>query len=170
MKQLLSDKKYEFIRKEDKAFICAFDEAIGEIGYESGNVIGNGFCWGKYMIIYAKTGAKSKKVAARIYIRDDQIVLRLFVNQIDRHRNFIEQAPDYIKLPFIGDQGNCNHCKNDHDGMCKFRKTYTIEGRLIEKCNGITFEFHNPDLEKLPGYMALLREFYPIKKGNYTIK
>ena len=50
--------------------------------------------------------------------------------------------------------------------MCRFRKTYTIEDRLIEKCNGITFEFPNPYIQKLPDYMGLFREFYPNKKRS----
>ncbi|MPN59241.1 hypothetical protein SDC9_206962 [bioreactor metagenome] len=139
-----------------------------EIGYESGG-IGPGFCWGRYMIIYVKAGVKSKKVAARIYIRDNGIVLRLFLSEIDKHKAFIENAPDFIRLPFVGDYGSCGHCHNEKQGICKFRKTYHLENRLIEKCNGITFEYEKPDIGKLPDYMALLKEFYPVRKGGENI-
>ena len=45
------------------------------LGYSSGSNIVNGACWGKYMIVYSKTGVKSKKVIARIYIREESIIL-----------------------------------------------------------------------------------------------
>lgn len=166
MKQQLLDPRYDFVRDGDKAFIIAFDEAIREIGYESGGSIGNGYCWGRYMIIYAKTGVKDKKVAARIYIRDNGIVLRLFFSNIDKHRAYIENVPEFIRLPFIGEHGDCHHCHNEKEGFCKFRKTFTIHNRLIEKCNGVVFEFEKPDTDKLPDYMALLKEFYPVRKGG----
>jgi hypothetical protein len=116
------------------------------------------------MLIYRKSGVKSEKVFARIYLRDDNIVLRLFLNNVDRHRGFIENAPAYIKEVFTGDQGKCQHCHNEEDGDCRFRKTYTIDGRFIEKCNGITFEFHDPGISKIPDYIALFTEFYPDRK------
>ncbi len=164
MKKLMQEERFNFVSKSDKAFIIGFDKAIGRLGYDYGGAIGGGYCWGRYMIIYSKTGVKSKKVAARIYIREDSIVLRLFLNKVDAHREYIEHAPDFIKHVFTGTHGDCKHCHNDHDGVCKFRKTYTLENRQIEKCNGVTFEFWKPNLEKLPGYIALLSEFYPSRK------
>ena len=44
-----------------------------------GGKIGSGYCWGKYMVIYRKSGVKSENVYARIYMRDADIVLRLFL-------------------------------------------------------------------------------------------
>ena len=111
-------------------------------------------------------GVKDKKVAARIYIRDNGTVLRLFFNNIDKHRGYIENAPEFIRLPFVSNHGNCHYCPNKKNDICKFRKTYTIGSRQIEKCSGVTFEFEKPDTDKLPDYMALLREFYPVHKGN----
>lgn len=164
MKTLLSTDKFDFISAEHKEFIVAFTEEIAKLGYGFGDEIGLGYCWGKYMIIYAKLGVKNKQVAARIYIRENAIVLRLYLNQIDKHRVYIENAPNFIKDVFTGEHGMCNHCHNEKEGLCKFRKTYTIDHIFIEKCNGITFEFWQPDLEKLPEYMGLLREFYLAKK------
>ncbi len=46
-----------------------------------------------------------------------------------------------------------------------FRKVYTIDGQLIEKCNGNAFYFHQPRLDQLPDFIALFREFYPGKKA-----
>jgi len=159
----LTDEKFNFIAAHDKAFIYAFDDEMVRLGYNFGNNIGSGFCWGKYMIIYTKTGVKSKKVYARIYLRDSSIVLRLFLSDIDKHRDYVQNAPAYIKEVFTGDFGNCKHCHNEKDGVCMFRKTYTLDDRFIEKCNGSTFEFHEPSLKKLGGYVSLFTKFYPAK-------
>jgi hypothetical protein len=164
MNEILQEERFNFISSQDKGFIAAFDDEMTRLGYGFGNTIGSGFCWGKYMLIYRKTGVKSQNVYARIYIRDESILLRLFLSDIDKHRSFIEKAPAYIKEVFTGEQANCNHDRDDGDGRCKFRKSYTIDGRLIEKCNGITFEFHAPNVQKMSDYIALFTEFYPQKK------
>jgi hypothetical protein len=91
-------------------------------------------------------------------------VLRLFLNAIDKHRAYIEKAPSHIKEAFVGEAGNCQHCHNEKAGKCRFRKTYTLDDRLIEKCNGITFEFHHPSIERIPDYIALFTEFFPNRK------
>lgn len=166
MKNLLSEERFHIVSAEDKQFILAFNDEITKLGYDFGGSIGSGFCWGKYMIIYSKSGVKSKQVAARIYIRENSIVLRLFLNKIDNHRKYIETANGFIKEAFTNDYGKCNHCHNEKGGICKFRKAYTLEDRLIEKCNGITFEFWEPKLEKLPDYLNLLKEFYPVKRSR----
>lgn len=165
MKNLLEEERFNIIAASDKAFILAFDKEISKLGYSSGGSIGDGFCWGKYMIIYSKVGVKSKQVAARIYIRESSIVLRLFLNQLDKHREYIEKSKGFIKEAFTGEHGKCVHCHNDKGGICKFRKAYTLENRYIEKCNGITFEFWEPDLDKMPDYIELLKEFYPGRKS-----
>ena len=46
------------------------------------------------------------------------------------------------------------------------RKNYIIDGKQIEKCSGIVFEFWNPATEKLIDYINLLAEFYPVKKAK----
>jgi hypothetical protein len=164
MRSILSESRFDFISDPDKSFIIAFDEEMRRLGYDFGNYIGSGYCWGRYMIIYTKAGVKNKNVIARIYIRDTEIILRLYFSNIDKHRSYIESAAPYIKDVFTGVHGDCSHCKNDKNGICKFRKTYTMESRLFEKCNGIVFEFWQPDLSKLPGYIDLLSEFYKTKK------
>ena len=164
MHDLLQEGRFDFIANHDKGFILAFNDAMTNLGYDFDGRIGSGFCWGKYMIIYTKSGVKSKKVFARIYIRDESIVLRLFFSAVDKHREYIEIAPAHIKEVFVGDHGNCQHCHNDKDGFCRFRKTYTIDERLIEKCNGVTFEFHHTSIQRLPAYIALFTEFYPNKR------
>ncbi len=164
MKDLLREERFDLITNNDKEFIVSFNNEMTLLGYGFDNKIGSGYCWGKYMIIYTKSKVKSKKVFARIYIRDERIVLRLFLNAIDNHREYVENTPSHIKEVFVGDHGNCQHCHNDKDGVCRFRKTYTLDDRLIEKCNGITFEFHNPSIQKIPDYISLFTEFYPNKK------
>jgi len=168
MNNILKEERFNFISAENKGFILAFDDEMTKLGYDFGNKIGSGYCWGKYMVIYTRTGVKSKNVFARIYIRDSSIVLRLFFSNIDKHRLFIEKAPSHIKEVFVGDHGKCQYDRVDKDGGCYFRKTYTIDHQLIEKCSGITFEFQNPGIEQLDDYIALFTEFYPKKKAATT--
>ena len=162
MREIMTESRFDLISEQDKAFIVAFDDGIERLGYDFGGGIGEGYCWCKYMIIYAKTGQKSKKVAARIYIRDGGIVLRLFLNDVDKHIGFIEKAPPHIRDVFAGADGDCS-CNPPKEG-CRMRKTYTLDGRQIEKCSGVVFEFHQPSMDKLDDYMDLLRAFYPMKK------
>jgi hypothetical protein len=165
MDELLKEKRYDFISKENKDFICAFNNEIEKYNFTSNNVIGNGYCWGPYMIVFSKKGVKSKKVIARIYIRENEIVLRLFLNDIDKHRNYIEKTPSYIKEVFINEHGNCGHCEKKKNVKCSFRKSYTIENEAYQKCSGVVFELYNPEINKLKDYIALVNEFYPNKKA-----
>ncbi len=69
LKEQIKLPKFNFICASDKEFITAFTDELEKLGfYEDG--FGYGFCWGRYMLIYRKTGVKSKNVYARIYIRD----------------------------------------------------------------------------------------------------
>jgi len=164
MDDILKDRQFDCIADNDRQFILAFNNDMTKLGYSFGDKIGSGYCWGKYMIIYTRSGVKSKKVFARIYIRDDSIVLRFFFSDIDRHRRYIENSPTHIKGVFVGDYANCKHCHNEKDASCQFRKTYTIDDRLMEKCSGNTFEFFDPSLQKMDDYMTLFTEFYPNRK------
>lgn len=157
----MKEEQFNFIKKSDKDFIIAFTQALERMGYTYGNTIGSGFCWGKYMLIYRKANVKSKNVVARIYIKEDSIVLRMFFNHVTKHSAFIRALPEYIQEVFTGDYGNCKHCKGDN---CKFRKDYEIDGKKIEKCNGTTFEFYQPTVQNLPDYISLFQEFYPVKQ------
>lgn len=165
MRDMMLEPRFDFVSASDKDFIITFNEEIKKLGYDFGDNIGSGFCWGRFMIIYSKTGVKSKKVIARIYLRDDGIVLRMFFNDIDKHRGYIENAAPYIKEVFTGTHGNCKSCKNKKNDSCKFQKAYTLHGRYYEKCNGVVFEFWQPDVHKLPGYIDLLSEFYKPKRA-----
>jgi len=166
IEEILSEDRFNIISEVDKAFIIDFDKNINVLGYDFGGAIGDGYCWGKYMIIYSKTGVKSKQVIARFFIRDNSIVLRLFFNNIDKHRNYIEAAPECVKSVFINNHGNCS-C-NPKKENCRMRKTYTIADNQIEKCSGVVFEFRNPIAENLVEYINLLTEFYPVKKTKTT--
>ena len=167
MEELLSEKRFNIVSEPDKAFILAFDKAINEIGYDCENIIGSGIGWGLFMIIYGKTGTKSRPCIARIYIKEDSIALRLFFSSINKHCTYIESAPQHIKTAFSGGR-NCP-CGPD----CKFskaKKVYTIDNEKYEKCAHANFNFSQPTLEKLPDYMGLLTEFYPAKKAKTTKK
>lgn len=160
MRELLTQKEFDFIGDKDRAFILAFDSAMGELGYSCGGTIGNGYCWGRYMTIYTKVGVKSKKSYARVYIRDDDIVLRLYFSDVEKHADVIGQAPDYIKEAFTGPFASCDHCRPD----CNHRKSYHIARKLYEVCDGKGFWFLEPDIERLPRYLELFTEFYPPRK------
>lgn len=94
-------------------------------------------------------------------MRDGSICLRLFLNDVTKHGEYIDKAPGFINTVFTGEYGACKHCRGDN---CKFRKDYEIGGVRYEKCNGLTFEFHEPTVEKLPEYIKLFAEFFPQKK------
>lgn len=164
MEEILLEDRFTIIGDSNKDFIIAFNKELEGLRYDFGGQIGDGYCWGKYMIIYAKTGVKSKNVIARIYIRENSVVLRLFLNNIDKHRTYIENAPEHIKEVFTGNHGNCS-C-NPQKENCRMRKTYVINDNLIEKCSGVVFEFCNPTVKKLSDYIALLNEFYPVKRAE----
>lgn len=165
MNKILNESRFAFVAKDDKAFILAFNHEMNKLGYDFGEKIGSGYCWGKYMIIYTKSRVKSKRVYARVYMRPASIALRLFFSDIDKHRAYIEHAPAHVKQVFAGDHGKCKHCHNEKRGKCMFRKTYTLDDRLIEKCGGVTFEFHNPRVGKIEDYVSLFTEFYPRRKS-----
>ena len=163
IKELLSERRFCIISKPDKAFIIAFDKSMNEIGYDCENIVGSGLVWGVFMIIYGKTDTKNRPCVARIYIRQDGIVLRLFFSTINKHRVYIENANEHIKNAFAGGQ-DCP-CRSD----CKFskvKKTYFVDDKKFEKCAHAEFIFSNPNLEKLPDYISLLLEFYPVKKSK----
>ncbi|MGX8797721.1 hypothetical protein ACR6HW_16930 [Fusibacter sp. JL298sf-3] len=164
MESVLNAREFDFISKEDRRFILDFTKAMSALGYGCDNKITPGYCWGKYMILYRKQQVKSDKVYARIYIRDDNIVLRLYFSRIDRHSAYIEKTPDFIKSVFTGAYGDCKNCHNEKDGKCSFRKSYTLENRKIDKCNGVTFEFYQVTVEKLSDLLELFSTFYPVKK------
>ena len=157
----MGEEQFHFIQEQDKLFIIEFTKALEKLGYTYGGEIGSGYCWGKYMLIFRKANVKSKNVVARIYIREDSIVLRLFLNTVTKHAAFISASPEHIQNAFTSDYGTCKHCKGD---ACKFRKDYEIDDVKYEKCNGTTFEFHHPKIEMLKDYLALFEEFYPLTK------
>ena len=160
MEQLLQEARFAFVSEQDKQFIAQWTDALSGLGYTYGGAIGSGFCWGRDMIVYTKANVKTKKVVARIYMREQEIVLRLFFSQVTKHADYLAGAPDFIKDVFTGPYGDCKHCKGD---CCKFRKDYTLGGVAYEKCNGYTFEFYHPTLERLDAYLELFQEFYPAR-------
>jgi hypothetical protein len=162
MKDVIYQERFDSIAASDKEFILAFDKEMLGLGYAFGGSAVPGYVWGTSMIVWSKIGVKATQVAARVYVRDNAIVLRRYFSNIDKHRAYIENAPRHIKDAFTGSHGDCG-C-NPKKVNCNFRKTYTIDGRLIEKCSGVAFEFQGPDLVKLPDYVGLLKEFYADKR------
>jgi hypothetical protein len=184
MDQLLHDDRFNLVSKENKNFISEFTKQMKLFGYDFGGQIGSGIIYGHYMINYSQSGVKTKKVFARLYIRDKDvcllqngveikfdigIVLKLFFNNIDNHIEYVQNAPLYIKEPFVNEHGKCNHCNSKED--CNMRKKYTIDGNYFTKCACSAFEFHNPRSENVNDYMNILEEFdnrkpVKIRMGN----
>jgi hypothetical protein len=164
MDELLSEARFNFISKADKAFITAFDREMAKMGCGFGGSIGRGDFNGRFMIVYSLTAVKSKKAVARIFIRDNEIAVKLILSDVHKHISYIENAAAHIKDVFTGNNGDCA-CNPKKEG-CRMRKIYTIDGKLSEKCSEKIFLFSQPSIEKLQDYNDLLAEFYPAKKRN----
>ena len=162
VEEWLSEERFNVISEAEKAFIVAFDNKMNELGYDyGGGYIGGAGGWSKYgMIEYGKTGTKSRPCAARIYVKKGSVQLRLYLTKIDKHRQYIEESPSYIKEAFAFEGGDCKTCMS----TCKSMKIYTIDGQQFNKCCHSTAYFTNPSVERLSDYMALYLEFNPPKK------
>ena len=135
--EILSENRFKNISESDKSFIIAFDKVMKEMGYDSDGKIGS-------EITYKKTGGKSKATFARVYMRGDHIVLRLYFKDIDNHRAYIENAPEHIKHGFVIENlpqrvldtfalkdGDCIVCSK----VCEFAERYTSDGHECVKCS-----------------------------------
>lgn len=99
MRDLLEDAAFRFIRSEHKNFIVAFDDEMNRLGYTSGGTIGNGYCRGRKMIIYTKAGVKSKKSYARLYLRENALILRMYFSNVDKQRRRSKRRPATFSTP-----------------------------------------------------------------------
>jgi predicted transcriptional regulator YdeE len=168
---LLTDTSFDYISPENREFISAFDNEMYKRGYSAGNTIGSsrGGGWRAYELIYSKKGGNHGKVFARLLLGSySKFTLRLYFDNIDNHTAYIENATPAIKEIFTSDVGICGHCsdKISKDFKCKIRKTYTLDGKTIEKCSCLSYMFAPPTFDMLPDYMALYDEFYPARKGK----
>ena len=59
----MTEKRFSFMSCSDKDFVVQMTEAPETLGYTYGGVISDGICRGKYMLIFRKSGAKSKKLS-----------------------------------------------------------------------------------------------------------
>ena len=110
---------------------------------------------------------RQKKYIARVYFREDRIVLRLYFSGIDKHSDYIESASDFIKKPFVDESHGCKmpDCKGMiTNGKCRYRKTYSISGTPYIKCAEQSFMYYNMDAKNAERYTEPLMKFYPIKK------
>jgi hypothetical protein len=163
IKALMNNEYFSLISKENRNFIFGFDKEMEQSGFEISNKEYDNSYWGK-IINYSKSNVKNKKNIARISIMENNdISLRLFFvdKDIDKNMKYIENAPSYIKLPFLNDQGLCKNCSGEN-GWCHNRKIYTINGQQIKKC-GYVFTFTNPNIEHIEGYVDILMVFYAKK-------
>jgi len=185
MKNLMEEEKFNIVSDENKTFLIAFDEEMAKLGYGICEVA-DAYHWAKnwinakYMINYTRTGIKKKKLIAHIFIKEDGIFLRLFAlkegansnhtremarSVIEPHREYIESAPAHIKELFTKDT-DCDHTHENENGFCWRLDTYTVDGKIYEKCMGHGFDFWNPTMEKLPDYIGLLSELNTKKSAR----
>lgn len=169
IKEQLNSVVYSYMSSDDKHLIVEFTAAMNTLGHQFDKKNGDGFCYGRHMMIIRKANVKSDKIYARLYFRTSGVVVRFFLNDVSKHSNYIEASPSYIQESFTGSYATCNHCRST---ICKFRKAYTIASIGYEKCNGLAFAYFAPTLDQLPSYMNLFLEFYPNKdkKVNITNK
>ena len=153
---LLSERRFNTIAEADKAFVLAFDQAIGILGYDFGGAVHFGLDTGM-TIQYGKTGTKTRRMPAQMEIGKNGIplVMRLFLSNIDAHRQYVESAPVHIQCIFTSTVDACDDC----DADCGAPQTYTIDGQLIRKCKRSTFHVNMPSMDKLVDYIGLLAEF-----------
>ena len=174
IKELLMEKRFDFVSKKNKDFIIEFTDKIKPLNYYYDGSIGTGFERGNYQIIYTLNGIKnSRSVMSRIFIRDNcklnlwgkelefkkNNVLRLYFSNINKHIKYIENAPLMIKERFTNDSGMCKYCNEE----CYKRKIYTINGKEMVKCCDI-FEYIDPKLKDIDNYIGILTEFYGKKR------
>lgn len=114
------------------------------------------------MIVYTKKGVKSKKSYARIYIREDDFILRLYLSNVNGHSAYIAAAPAFIQQAFVGEFPTCDHC--DGKTECVHQKRYQIGDVSYEICDGKAFWFFSPNLSQMEEYLHLFGIFYPRKK------
>jgi len=180
LEKLLKEKKYDFITKENKAFILEFTKQIKTIDYDFDGDIRNGFERGNYQIIYSLNGIRgSRNIITRILIRDDCVIvsggkevkfkngiaLKLYFSNINKHIDYIINSPTHIKERFVNNSGLCKYCIE----QCYKRKTWTINGKEIAKCNDF-FEYENPKIKDIEDYINILKEFYGKKGSKNKIK
>ena len=149
--------------KDGNTFIAAFDEAMNAAGYARLEKPHDNAYWNSF-IAYVKPGAKTPKIIARIYLRDDGIVLRVYASNIDKRRAYLEGAPAFIQQPFVNDDNNCKPgCKGMRmaNGKCRYQKTYTLNGAAHVKCGDACFCYSNLDAKDAQEYVNLVAAFYP---------
>ena len=168
MKDLLSNELYSFVNQSDKDFIVDFNKSMTKAGYDN-NGIQPYVVFGKYKIEYYKPGSKTKKYIARIYFRDEEIVLRLYFSDINKQRSYLENTPEFIKEPFVSDYHNCKmpNCKGMiTKGKCRYQKTYTLDGINHIKCAEQSFMYFDMQLKYISQFIDLILTFYPVKKRS----
>lgn len=172
MENILSNKDFHYITKNDREFLIEFDKKICALGFERIE-IGDFLRWGNKTIAYIKPKVKAKNYISKIFFDGINIYFRLYFNNIDKHAKYIENAPNHIKEVFTNDVGRCEHCGIGGcvkpDGSCSHRKTYIINEVIYEKCDGKVFYFQDFNLDKLNDYISLITTFFPIKNSIIKI-
>lgn len=149
----LTEEQYSFLAEKDRTFLVHFTEAITARGFCV-------FAVDNTMFVYTRGSECTKHIAARIVLNSGTILLRMYFGDITKHQAYIRTAPNYIREVFLGGDGDCQHCGNERNGFCRYRKNYEIGGTAYGKCGGWAFTFGHPEEERLEGYLGVFDEFY----------
>jgi len=152
--ETLSKRGIESIADPDKAFLLAFDVSMGELGYDFTTVIGKGTSSEPVIINYSKCGTHNSS-AARIFISEGKVILKLLPKKLTPHFNYIASAPAHIKSIYTTHHDNCLSCP----AQCRTYKKYSVDGKFIQKCH--PHKDLEPSMKYLPDYINLFLEFFP---------
>lgn len=106
---------------------------------------------------------KGKRVA-RLMIDFHTLNLEMILKlkDMDRYRDQIEKLPKNLRAAF--EYGNCKYCgfQGSTQEYCKFRISWTLDGRKHDTCNFFSFGFRNLRSEDVLYYLNLMRCEYII--------
>lgn len=144
---------FDSVSERAQRFLLDFDAAMNDSGYSYGGAPTSGFCWGISQFAYSRAPEKKKDYVCRLYQRGNGLVVRLYLQNVNAYSGYIESAGDHIRDAFVNDFGKCGYCKE----RCRHRKSYAIDGKEYDKCDGMTFEFYDPEPAFVPRYLDLIR-------------
>lgn len=150
--------RFKAVFEENLPFLEAFDKGMEGLGYTSERRDDG------TQMVYMKAGVKSEKPYVRVFADRRGLVLRFHLFKVEKHADFIADAPSHIRDVFAGPGGGCRHCTDDKEDRCGYRRTYVLDGEQIEKCGFSAFCFRDVDVSEVDDYVAMFREFYPERK------
>lgn len=104
---------------------------------------------------------KKKRVARfMVDFHDMNAYLILKIKNMDKYIDYIDKLP--AKLRKVFEKGNCSYCgfQNSTREFCKFRISWTLDGKRHDTCNFFSFRFKNPESDYSEYYTSLIGSEY----------